>query len=118
MENEIRDPVHGRIGISRQEKVLINSPLVQRLHLVKQLTGNYLVFPGGMHSRYLHSIGVMDISGKYMEILLKKLKKTEKKKIIEIFNYSKNYLIQLARVCGLLHDIGHGPFSHSWDRIV
>lgn len=118
MENEIQDPVHGRIGISRQEKTLINSPLVQRLQLVKQLTGNYLVFPGGQHSRFVHSIGAMNLAGKYMSILLTKLKKKEKEKPYELFGYSKSYLVQLSRICGLLHDIGHGPFSHSWDRII
>jgi len=114
MENAIRDPVLKWIRFTEQEKGVIDSPLVQRLRWITQLTTNDQVFPGSHHSRFIHSIGVMKLSGKYIKHLLKKGK-----------NYlpsppekPNEYWIRLARMAGLLHDIGHGPFSHAFDRVV
>jgi HD superfamily phosphohydrolase len=103
----IRDPVHRWIPFNSDEKRIIDSPLFQRLRYVSQLTSVDAVFPGGDHSRFIHSLGVMHLSGLYMTHLLKDLE--------GISDWSKNHYIQLARIAGLLHDIGHGPFSHAFD---
>lgn len=109
----IRDPIHEWIKCSPAEKEVINSPLVQRLKWVMQLSLVNQVFNGGTHSRFSHSLGAMKIAGEYMK---------------HLFAYSglktgslpetSSYYIQLARLAGLLHDIGHGPFSHSFDHTV
>ena len=110
----ITDPVHKRIPFSLAEKHLLNSPLVQRLQLVGQLTGTKQVFPGGTNTRFLHSIGVMHIATQYIETLFSKF--TEN--IEEIFKRSEQYFVQLTRIAAVLHDVGHGPFSHSFDKTV
>jgi len=106
----IRDPVHNWIKFSATEKDLINSPLVQRLKWVMQLSGVFHVFNGGTHTRFEHSLGAMHISGMYMEHLLRDDPTWLPK--------PPAHYITVARVAGLLHDIGHGPFSHVFDKVV
>lgn len=90
---EIRDPIHGNIEINDTEERIIDTPEMQRLRYIKQLDMTYLVFPGAMHSRFEHSLGTMQVTKELVA-------KTYKEKGPE-FSY-----------VGLLHDIGHGPFSH------
>lgn len=89
---EIRDPIHGNIDINDTEFKIIDTQEFQRLRYLKQLGLTYLVFPGANHSRYEHSLGVMQAT--------KDLEKTTRMNKPEL-----SYV-------GLLHDIGHGPFSH------
>ena len=109
----IRDPIHEWIKCSPEEKTVVNSPLVQRLKWVMQLSLVNQVFNGGTHSRFSHSLGAMKIAGEYMKHLFaySELKNA-------ILPEKPSYYIQLARLAGLLHDIGHGPFSHSFDHTV
>jgi HD superfamily phosphohydrolase len=102
---EIRDPVHGYIPMTAVEKDLIDSPTVQRLRRLKQLSGAYLTYPGAEHSRFSHSLGVMHLAGKIAARLEELGLLTEED-------------CQKARVAGLLHDIGHGPFSHIYEEIL
>ncbi len=106
----IRDPVHDWIKCSADEIKIIDSPLVQRLHWVSQLSSVKQIFPGGVHTRFLHSLGVMKLAGKYMSHLLEEFS--------PLSNELRTKYYQLARLAGLLHDIGHGPFSHSFDRTI
>ena len=102
---EIRDPVHGYISISSIEKEIIDSKPMQRLRRIKQLSGAYFTYPGAEHSRFLHSLGVMHLAG----ILGKHL---------EELGYIDEDDIQKIRVAGLLHDVGHGPFSHAYEEVL
>src|SRR5579863_5835904 len=101
----IQDSVHGQIECSDEEKVIIDTPLFQRLRYVTQLAGSELVFPSCNHTRFSHCLGAMHIAGKYAE---------------HLFNneLNKKYLISLTRIAALLHDIGHGNFSHAFDEII
>lgn len=90
---EIRDPIHGNIEVNPTECRIIDTPEMQRLNYIKQLDLSYLVFPGANHTRFEHSLGTM-----YVAKML--FSETLGKKDPE-FSY-----------VGLLHDIGHGPFSH------
>lgn len=105
----IRDTNYRWIEFSAAEKALIDSPFVQRLRHVSQMASVSLVFPGACTNRFSHSLGVMHLAGLYMDNLLGK---------IEMETEDKKKYVQLARLCGLLHDIAHGPFSHSFDRTV
>ena len=60
---EIRDPVHGYIKITEQERAVIDSPFLQRLRRIHQLAGAYLVYPGGVHTRFEHVLGTMHVAG-------------------------------------------------------
>lgn len=102
----INDPVYGSIGISKLEADLINTPVFQRLRHLKQLGFASYVFPGGEHSRFVHSLGVLHIIGKMCEQLeANEAKRTEK----QLFERKDTIILRIA---ALLHDIGHYPLSH------
>ncbi len=97
-----RDPIYSEIFISPVEKIIIDTKPVQRLRFLSQLTGAELVYPGASHTRFAHSLGTMYVAGMYAEHL-----------------YSDDPAMQrIIRVAALLHDVGHGPFSHQFDDVV
>jgi len=103
---EITDPVHRHIGFTEVEKELFDSVVFQRLRRIRQLSGAHLVYPSAQHSRFEHSLGTMHVAGYAAESLLAK-------------GYVKNVdSIQELRLAALLHDIGHGPFSHLFEEIL
>lgn len=103
----IRDPVHNYINVNKAELDLIDSPYLQRLRWISQLSGVRLVFPGAQHSRLAHVMGVMHLAGEYVKQVYHDFPKSE-----------LDHRIQIARLAGLLHDVGHGPFSHAYDDTV
>lgn len=112
--NGIRDPVHGWIEYNIQEKGVIDSCLVQRLRWVSQLTGANEVFPGGCNNRFIHSLGVFHLCGKYFDSLLLS---SIPQNIPDLLT-NRVYYRSLIRLAGLLHDVGHGPFSHAFDQAI
>lgn len=104
----IRCPIHDTIKVSDVCNELINTEFFKRLHYVSQLSTARCVYPGATHTRASHSIGAMKIAGDYARSLI-----VNSTGII----FPENFVL-LAEVCALLHDIGHGPFSHSFDRAV
>ncbi|MDH5401533.1 MAG: HD domain-containing protein [Candidatus Heimdallarchaeota archaeon] len=103
--NAIRDPIHTYIRLTDEEMNLLDSPFLQRLRWISQLSGVRLVFPGAQHSRLAHVLGVMHLAGEYAE------------QVFQDYD-DKDHRVQLARLGGLLHDVGHGPFSHAYDDTV
>jgi len=97
----VRDPIHGDIKITEMLDDLLKTPEVQRLHNIKQLGFAHLVFPGAHHTRFEHSLGSSMIASQIADIL--GLKEMEKK---------------LITCAAQLHDIGHGPFSHTLESIL
>src|SRR5690625_4200736 len=99
------DPVHGFITIPKGVILnLIDHPYIQRLRRIRQLGLGYLVFPAAEHSRFSHAIGAMELGQR----VLKNLRE-------------KNATISDAEVEGtliaiLLHDVGHGPLSHTLEH--
>ena len=102
---ELYDPIHGLISVSPLAKKIIDTEEFQRLRNIKQLGCCYYVFPGASHNRFEHSIGVYHLANKYIDILNKHEEFTEKE-------------IVCITIAGLIHDIGHGPFSHLFDEIT
>ncbi len=92
---KIRDPIHGFITLTPKEFEIVDSPLFQRLRGIKQLAFAHLVYPGALHSRFEHSLGVFHISS----LLTKSL-------------YLEKEDVENVCLAALIHDIGHGPFSH------
>jgi len=101
----IRDPIHGYIGITDVERRIIDTWPVQRLRGIRQLSIASLVYPGGEHTRFSHALGAMHVAGQIADSL---------KKSVEISENER----QLVRLASLLHDIGHGPFSHSYEELL
>lgn len=104
---EIRDPIHGYIFANEVEQKIIDTSTVQRLRRIRQLAGCHLVYPGGQHSRFEHVIGAMFLAGKVGGIL-------ESKRNIT-FRPEDTSMLRLA---ALLHDVGHGPFSHMFEEVM
>jgi HD superfamily phosphohydrolase len=102
---EIRDPIHGYIKITKEERELIDSVFVQRLRRIHQLAGAYLVYPGGVHSRFEHVIGTMHVAGLIAQSVADKAGLSDDD-------------IQELRIAALLHDVGHGPFSHLFEEVL
>lgn len=101
----INDPVHGFITIYNDLIFdLMEHPFFQRLRRIKQLGMSHLVYPGANHTRFHHALGAMHLMQKAISELLKKG--------VEISGEEKEGVI----VAILLHDIGHGPFSHTLEH--
>ena len=103
-------PVDGRTD-EHTEKELIDTPWVQRLRKIHQLQSSFWVFPSGEHSRFQHSLGTMHMAGRFADRLYPSLK--------EVYGRhcpSQPYVKEILRLTGLLHDVGHGPFSHFFDQ--
>ena len=103
----ISDPVHGTIGLTEIEAELLSTQACQRLRNVKQLGLAHYVFPGADYSRLSHCIGVCHVTGR----ILNHLRSFATKSI-------KDSEYQRYRLAGLLHDIGHYPFSHAFEDAV
>lgn len=97
----IRDSVHGYISLSKTELDIVDTYFFQRLHRVNQLAFSYLVYPTAMHTRLEHALGSMHLAGRMCDQL-------------GIVGEDK----RLARLSALLHDIGHGPFSHTFESVM
>jgi HD superfamily phosphohydrolase len=103
----VRDPVHGFIKLTDEEVALIDGePLVQRLRYVKQLGFVYLVYPTALHTRFDHSLGVMHAASLIGERALQQLGERD------------DAILRHLRVAALLHDIGHLPFSHTFEVLA
>lgn len=102
---EIRDPVHGYIKLTEVERDLVDSPFVQRLRRVHQLAGSYLVYPGAVHTRFEHVVGAMHLAGQVAESLARGSRISADQ-------------VQEVRIAALLHDVGHGPFSHTFEEVL
>ena len=103
---EITDPIHKYIRITDIEKKLIDTEVFQRLRKIRQLAGAHLVYPSAQHTRFEHSLGVMHLAGLAAETLLDKGYITNKEDV------------ESLRIAALLHDIGHGPFSHLFEEVL
>ena len=102
---EIRDPIHGYIRVNELEKEIIDNRFLQRLKRIKQLGLVHVVYPGGEHSRFTHSLGTMHVAG----LMGKRL---ESQGVIDEDD------VQVLRLAGLIHDVGHGPFSHVFEDLL
>lgn len=97
----IQDSIHGYIELGELEEELISTAQFQRLRRLKQLGFTSLVYPSTTHTRFEHSIGVMNLAGRFAEHL-------------DIDQGDKDSL----KVAALLHDIGHGPYSHTSELVM
>jgi HD superfamily phosphohydrolase len=102
---DIIDPIHDFIRVYDHELTIIDNPIFQRLRRIRQLSGAHLTYPAAQHTRFEHSLGVMHIASQAGQALKEK-------------GILKSDDIEILRLAGLLHDIGHGPFSHLFEEII
>jgi hypothetical protein len=98
---DFRDPVHGFIRIEGRECDVVDTPVFQRLRRIRQLAMAHLVYPGAVHTRLEHTLGVVHVAGKLCDKL-------------DVDSEHR----RLIRLAPLLHDIGHGPFSHPSEEVL
>lgn len=96
----IRDPVHNFVELWSDELKVVNSPVFQRLRGIKQLALANLVYPGALHTRFDHSVGVCHVAG----LMANRVGVGDRS--------TDDHDVRLVRLAALLHDLGHGPFSH------
>ena len=107
-ERRVRDPIHGFIRLSSDEAEIVETTAFQRLRGIRQLAMANLVYPGALHTRFDHTLGVFHVTGL----------------LCDVFRFPDEDK-RLVRLSALLHDLGHGPFSHvsegpytSWPNFV
>lgn len=112
---EIRDPIHRSIYFDHYEKAFVDHQVVQRLRFVTQLGFVNFAYPGATHTRFVHSLGVMHLAGRIFRHIL-----TNNEALFNRFFAAKDiqYFYRMIRLGGLLHDIGHTPFSHSLEFLM
>ena len=99
----VKDPIHGYIKISQAEKSIIDTEPLQRLRRIRQLAGSEFVYPAANHTRFEHVLGVMHLAGALAEALPAGIPAHQQEQL---------------RLSALLHDIGHGPFSHVFEPLM
>lgn len=97
----VRDPLYGFVGITKREDRILDSYAIQRLARIKQLAHTYIVYPSAVHTRLEHALGTLNIAGRMCDEL--GLNREEK---------------QVVRAAALLHDAGHGPYSHLFEEVM
>ncbi|MBS7635438.1 HD domain-containing protein [Candidatus Bathyarchaeota archaeon] len=102
---EIKDPIYGYVRITEAERKIIDSYPFQRLRRIRQLAGAEYVYPGANHTRFEHSIGVMHLAGTFID----------NPQLSQIISEDE---AQTVRIAALLHDVGHGPFSHVFEHVL
>lgn len=97
----IKDPIHQYIDIPEEELSIMNTSEFQRLRRIKQLGFSSTVYPSATHTRFAHSLGVMYLAGE----------------LADSINLSEEE-VRTNQVAGLLHDVGHLPFSHTLEHLL
>lgn len=106
------DPLYGYIPVDSLIREAMDLPSVQRLRNIKQLSTVYLIFPGAVHSRFEHSVGVYYLASRAYETLKKNYFAFDLEQKWPIFEPEYEKALKLA---ALFHDIGHGPWSHAFE---
>lgn len=113
---EIRCPVHGFIPVNDWEWEVINHRIFQRLRRIRQLAWTDQVYPGAMHTRFEHSLGVMHIASQLFDAVVRRSRGVLESELA----YNSQGLErdrQIVRLTALLHDTGHSPFSHAGEDV-
>jgi len=114
---EIRCPVHGFIPFDEWERDIIAQPAFQRLRRIRQLAWTDQIYPGAMHTRFEHSLGVMHTA----TLLYDSIVRCSRDILGSELQYKEDGLKRhrvLIRLAALLHDVGHGPFSHAGEELM
>lgn len=110
------DPLHGRIGLTSIEQQVINTIAFQRLKNIQQLGFVSNIYPGATHKRYEHCIGTLHITWAMFKQFLTNYTKQNYCNNNELIKFFTTDMLESLRLAALLHDLGHGPYSHSLEQ--
>lgn len=115
--HSIRIPVHGFVEFSDWERDIINHPVFQRLRRIRQLAFSDHLYPGSVHTRFEHSIGVMHVATRLFDTLVHRYRH-----VLDSCYGGHDLCLERARIlvrlAALLHDVGHSAFSHSGEGLM
>ena len=125
-ENEIKqrtinDSIHSHIRITALENEILKTPAMNRLHNIRSLALANLVFPGATGTRFAHSLGTMHLASKMTTQILSSINRRGLySKLFPGLNNGSDQLriLQATRLAALLHDVGHGPLSHTTENFM
>ena len=106
----VRDPLWGNITLDRAAALIVDAPEFQRLRRVKQLGFAHLVYPGAVHTRFLHALGVYHLTGRAIDTL-------DRKGALSGLSEAEAAALPVVRLAALLHDVGHYAFSHAMEEL-
>lgn len=110
-EKLVKDPVHGYIAIPGVYcNLFVDTPIFQRLRLIEQTSMRWL-FPGARHDRFIHSLGVYHLASRIYEAIQENVRDEEIKGVLDDTSLKQSFL-----VAALMHDCGHAPFSHTFEK--
>ena len=107
-EKLIYDPIHGYMSFKGDIISILDNPIFKRLQDIRQLGACYYVFPGASHNRFEHSLGVAFLAEKMIGVIANNQPE---------LHITKRE-IELIKIAGLCHDLGHGPLSHAFDSEI
>ncbi|MCL2578399.1 MAG: HD domain-containing protein [Oscillospiraceae bacterium] len=122
-KKQIRDIIYGFIELDEQELEIINHPVFQRLRRIRQLAFTDMLYPGACHTRFEHSLGVMQMATYMYDHIVDKHGKALED-FLHINNTGVDFALEkekarkIIRLAALLHDVGHAPFSHSGEELM
>lgn len=118
---KVRCPIHGFIHYSKNERKIIDHPLLMRLRAIRQLALTEYVYPGATHTRFEHSLGVMEVATRAFDSLCSRhgaMIEDHFKKLPYFEDRPLDRARQILRIAALLHDSGHAPFSHAAESVI
>lgn len=120
--HEFRDPIHTFVRAENAERALINSDYYQRLRNIHQLALSYLIYPGAIHNRFEHCLGVMELAGRVYDVITHSDNIHAKiRDVVEVVDQTSprwHYYRTTVRMAALCHDLGHLPFSHGPEDLL
>ena len=114
---EIRDVIYGFVKFDEQERDIINHPAFQRMRRIRQLSLTDMVYPGANHTRFEHSIGVMQMATDMYDCITEKSEQLLKE-LLSFDDAGIKRWRKVIRLAALLHDVGHPPFSHAGEDLM
>lgn len=117
-KGKILDPIHAFVRYNDLEREVISSWAMQRLRYIHQNSLAYLVYPGATHSRFEHSLGVMELAGRAYDTITATENRFPASEAIFPDEEQIKYWRQVIRLAALCHDMGHLPFSHAAEEEI
>lgn len=112
---KVLDPIHGFIRFDALEQKVIDSLPFQRLRYIRQMGVTYFLYPGTNHTRFEHSLGVMELATRIFDVLFSKENQIIN---LQLSQEELLYWRRIIRLAALCHDMGHLPFSHTAEKVV